>query len=120
VADPNDQNQPQGDNGKPEADPATKARRRFLIIGVVSLLVIVALLFYWRSTFTEDTDDAQVDGNLYQVSSRVAGQVVKVDVEEEQFVHAGDVLAESELDKLEQRIKTKKDREREEAEAARK
>jgi membrane fusion protein (multidrug efflux system) len=94
VADPNDQNQPNGDNGKPEIDPATKARRRVIIIGVVALLAIVALLFYWRSTFTEDTDDAQVDGNLYQVSSRVAGQVIKVDVEEEQFVHAGDVLAE--------------------------
>ena len=94
MADPNDQNQPNGDNGKPEIDPATKARRRVIIIGVVALLAIVALLFYWRSTFTEDTDDAQVDGNLYQVSSRVAGQVIKVDVEEEQFVHAGDVLAE--------------------------
>jgi len=94
VADPNDQNQPNGDNGKPEIDPATKARRRVIIIGLVALLAIVALLFYWRSTFTEDTDDAQVDGNLYQVSSRVAGQVIKVDVEEEQFVHAGDVLAE--------------------------
>ncbi len=45
-------------------------------------------------TFTEDTDDAQVDGNLYQVSSRVAGQVMHVDVEEEQFVHAGDPIAE--------------------------
>jgi membrane fusion protein (multidrug efflux system) len=94
VADPNDQKQPNGDNGKPEVDPATKARRRFIIIGVVVLLAIVAVLFYWRSTFTEDTDDAQVDGNLYQVSSRVAGQVTKVYVDEEQFVHAGDVLAE--------------------------
>ena len=94
MADPNDQNQPNGDNGKPEIDPATKARRRVIVIGLVALLAIVALLFYWRSTFTEDTDDAQVDGNLYQVSSRVAGQVIKVDVEEQQFVHAGDVLAE--------------------------
>ena len=50
--------------------------------------------FYWRSTFTEDTDDAQVDGNLYQVSSRVAGQVVQVDVEEQQTVHKGDPIAE--------------------------
>ena len=30
----------------------------------------------------------------YQVSARVAGQVVHVDVEEEQFVHAGDPIAE--------------------------
>lgn len=71
-----------------------KGRRRVIIIGVVVLLAIIAGLFYWRSTFTEDTDDAQVDGNLYQVSSRVAGQVVHVDVEEQQMVHAGDPIAE--------------------------
>jgi membrane fusion protein (multidrug efflux system) len=61
---------------------------------VVSLLVIGAALFYWHSTFTEDTDDAQVDGDLYQVSSRIAGQVVKVYVEDNQEVKAGDLLAE--------------------------
>jgi len=60
----------------------------------VAVLVLGAALFYWRSTFTEDTDDAQVNGNLYQVSSRVSGQVIHVDVEEQQFVHAGDPIAE--------------------------
>jgi membrane fusion protein (multidrug efflux system) len=89
-----DQNgQPQEQN-KLEAPKKDNSKRKFIIIGVVVLLVIGALFFYWRSTFTEDTDDAQVDGNLYQVSSRVAGQVVHVDVEEEQFVHAGDPIAE--------------------------
>ena len=94
MADSNEQNPPQGDNGKPEVDPATKQRRKFIIIGVVVLLAIVALLFYWHSTYTESTDDAQIDGNLYQVSSRVAGQVIHVDVEEQQFVHAGQPIAE--------------------------
>ncbi len=78
----------------PPEDPAKGGRRKFIIIGVVVVLVLAALLFYWRSTFSEDTDDAQVDGNLYQVSSRVTGQVLHVDVEEEQFVHAGDPIAE--------------------------
>jgi membrane fusion protein (multidrug efflux system) len=79
----------------PHEEPEKKSSgRRFIVIGVVLLLIVVAGFFYWRSTFTEDTDDAQVDGNLYQVSSRVAGQVVHVDVEEEQFVHAGDPIAE--------------------------
>jgi len=91
VADPIEQKQ---DEGKPEVDPATKERRKYIIIGVVALIVVVSLLFYWRSTYSETTDDAQVDGNLYQVSARVAGQVVHVDVEEEQFVHAGDPIAE--------------------------
>jgi membrane fusion protein (multidrug efflux system) len=79
---------------KPEAPPKDNSRRKFIIIGVVILIVIGAALFYWRSTFTEDTDDAQVDGNLYQVSSRVSGQVIHVDVEEQQFVHQGDPIAE--------------------------
>ena len=56
-----------------------------IVIAVVVLLAIVAVFFYWRSTFTEDTDDAQVDGNLYQVSSRVAGQVIQVDVEDNRW-----------------------------------
>jgi membrane fusion protein, multidrug efflux system len=69
-------------------------RRKFIVIAVVLLLVIGASLFYWHSTFTESTDDAQVDGDLYQVSSRVTGQVIKVYVEDNQQVEAGQVLAE--------------------------
>lgn len=77
-----------------EETPEKKSRRRMIIIIVVAILAAIAIFFYWRSTFTEDTDDAQVDGNLYQVSSRVAGQVVQVDVEEQQTVHKGDPIAE--------------------------
>jgi len=68
--------------------------RTFIVIGVVLLLVLAAVFFYWRSTFTEDTDDAQVDGNLYQISSRISGQVVKVTVDDNQTVQAGQLLAE--------------------------
>ena len=84
-------------NNAPEVEdesPEKKSRRKLIIIAVVMLLTIGAILFYWHSTFTEDTDDAQVDGDLYQVSSRIAGQVVKVYVEDNQEVKAGDLLAE--------------------------
>jgi len=47
-----------------------------------------------HSTYTENTDDAQVNGHLIQVSSRISGQVLKVDVEENQVVKAGDTIAE--------------------------
>ncbi|HMF53994.1 MAG TPA: HlyD family secretion protein [Edaphobacter sp.] len=77
-----------------DESPEKKSRRNLIIMAVVVLLVIGAALFYWHSTFTEDTDDAQVDGDLYQVSSRIAGQVVKVYVEDNQEVKAGDLLAE--------------------------
>jgi membrane fusion protein (multidrug efflux system) len=82
-------------SGEPAPPPeAPKSNRRFIVIGVVLLLVIGAIFFYWRSTFTEDTDDAQVDGNLYQVSSRVTGHVVKVYVDDNQTVQQGQLLAE--------------------------
>jgi len=77
-----------------EEVPAQKSGRKFIIIAVIILLVIGASIFYWRSTYTESTDDAQVDGDLYQVSSRVTGQVIKVYVDDNQQVKAGDPIAE--------------------------
>jgi membrane fusion protein (multidrug efflux system) len=71
-----------------------KSGRRLIAVVVVALLIVVAAAIWWHSTFTEDTDDAQVNGHLIQVSSRIAGQVLKVDVEENQFVKQGDVIAE--------------------------
>jgi membrane fusion protein (multidrug efflux system) len=87
------QGQPEQKKGEEDV-PEKKSRRRIIIIAVVIVLAVIAVFFYWRSTFTEDTDDAQVDGNLYQVSARVAGQVTKVDVEEQQMVQAGQPIAE--------------------------
>lgn len=93
---PQDEHGGADDGRKPEAQapPKKKTHTKIIVGAVVLILVIAAALFYWRSTYSEDTDDAQVDGNLYQVSSRVSGQVVRVDVSEEQFVHQGDPIAE--------------------------
>ena len=80
------------DEGVPEPPPSSS--RRLIVVAVVLVLVLGAIFFYWRSTFTEDTDDAQVDGNLYQVSSRITGHVVKVYVDDNQTVQAGQLLVE--------------------------
>jgi membrane fusion protein, multidrug efflux system len=86
----------QSDTRRVEQDevPPQKSGRKFIIIAVVILLVIGAAIFYWRSTYTETTDDAQVDGDLYQVSSRVTGQVIKVYVDDNQQIQAGQPIAE--------------------------
>jgi membrane fusion protein (multidrug efflux system) len=83
----------------PEADETTEApqsnsRRKAIVAVVVVILALIAVVLWWRSTFVEDTDDAEVNGHLIQVSARVAGQVAKVYVDENQVVKAGDVIAE--------------------------
>jgi membrane fusion protein (multidrug efflux system) len=91
-----DQAKPQDGRGPGQVEeeaPEKKSKRKTIAIVVVVILVVLAGLFYWHSTYTEDTDDAQVDGDLYQVSSRVVGQVIKVYVEDNQVVHQGDPIA---------------------------
>jgi membrane fusion protein (multidrug efflux system) len=88
-AEENDHRDPE----RPEVGPRKKSRRRFIIIGVAAVLIVGAALFWWHSTYYEDTDDAQVDGHLVQISTRIAGQVIKINVEQNQYVSAGTVLA---------------------------
>jgi len=63
---------------------------------IVFLVAIVAIIlvgwFWWESRQWEDTDDAQIDGHIYPISARVAGQVIKVNFDDGWMVHKGDVL----------------------------
>ena len=58
------------------------------------LLVLISggYLFWLHLSKFESTDDAQVDGQIYAISSRITGHVIDVKVEDEQEVKAGDVL----------------------------
>jgi membrane fusion protein (multidrug efflux system) len=75
---------------------APRKRRRllpFLLAAAVLVALVVGGLFLWRYLNTyESTDDAQVDGHINAVSSRITGNVVEVRAEDEQIVRAGDVL----------------------------
>jgi membrane fusion protein (multidrug efflux system) len=68
------------------------SRRRGILIFVILAVVLIGLGVWWHSTYYEDTDDAQVNGHLIQVSTRVAGHVTKVYVEENQVVKRGDPI----------------------------
>ncbi len=74
------------------AEPPT--RKRFFIIGAIVLVVIGVALYWWHSTYYESTDDAQVDGNLVQISARVKGYISQVNVEDNSQVEKGQVLVE--------------------------
>jgi membrane fusion protein (multidrug efflux system) len=64
-------------------------------LAVAALVAVAAVAIYiWRTSGRESTDDAQVDGHITQVSARVGGTVVKVNVIENQRVDSGAVLIE--------------------------
>ena len=67
--------------------------RRYLIGGSLVLLVAGLLLWRYFSSY-ESTDDAQVDVHLYPVSPRISGYVIKVNVDDNQYVEKGTVLVE--------------------------
>ena len=71
-----------------------KRFRRIIFFSLAGLvLVIVGALLYRYFASYESTDDAQIDGYIYPVSSRVPGYVVRVTADNNQFVQAGTVLA---------------------------
>ncbi|HEY6460155.1 MAG TPA: biotin/lipoyl-binding protein, partial [Polyangiaceae bacterium] len=77
------------------APRAAAGSRRLFVIGVVALVLAAAGVTYWaHSRRFEDTDDAQVDGNISNVSPRITGTVTGVFVSENQVVKAGDPLLE--------------------------
>jgi membrane fusion protein (multidrug efflux system) len=64
------------------------------LFAVIGLIVIAGgILLYRYFASYESTDDAEIDGYIYPVSTRVTGYVVRVTVDNNQFVQAGTVLA---------------------------
>jgi len=71
---------------------STPHRKRILIISAAMVVAIAGGYFAWNAFRYEDTDDAQVEGHVMQLSTRINGQIKDVYVVEGQLVHAGDVL----------------------------
>jgi membrane fusion protein, multidrug efflux system len=69
-------------------------RARIYLIGAVIALLVGGYFAYRYFTSYESTDDAQVDGHLQPLSARISGYVLKVNVDDNQEVPAGYVLAE--------------------------
>jgi membrane fusion protein, multidrug efflux system len=64
-----------------------------IIIGVIVLLLAAFFVYRYVSSY-ESTDDAQVDGHINSISARIAGNVVRLNVQDNQLVQAGTVLVE--------------------------
>lgn len=65
----------------------------FLAISLLVVLVAGFFAFRYFESY-ESTDDAEVDGHLQPLSARISGYIAKVNVDDNQEVKAGSVLAE--------------------------
>jgi membrane fusion protein (multidrug efflux system) len=93
--------EPQHARSEVPADTRKKSRTR-LAVGVgLGALALVGVLWWLHARKFEDTDDAQIDGYISSISPRVSGTVVRVLVEDNQNVNAGDLLVELDTADLE-------------------
>ena len=74
----------------PKGLASPKVRRLLVLGGVVALAAVTGLFLYYHNR--ESTDDAQVDGHITPVASKIYGRVDKVLVDDNQEVKAGQVL----------------------------
>jgi membrane fusion protein, multidrug efflux system len=71
-----------------------KPHTRLYLIGAIIVVLVGGFFAYRYLTSYESTDDAQVDGHLMPLSARISGYVIHVNVDDNQDVPAGYVLAE--------------------------
>ncbi|TLY51611.1 MAG: HlyD family efflux transporter periplasmic adaptor subunit [Gammaproteobacteria bacterium] len=89
---------PNPTNGAAAAAQPNNGRRR-LLLRLVALVVIVGaigfgLWYYTIGRWHEGTDDAYVNGNIVQITPQTIGTVVKINADDGNLVHKGDVLVE--------------------------
>ena len=73
---------------------ASRPHAKIIAIVVVLVLLVGGFFAYEYFQTYESTDDAQVDGHLMPLSARISGYVISVNVDDNQEVKAGTVLAE--------------------------
>ena len=86
-----------GEEKPPVQTPDDQRKRTRMLASFMVVLAIAAIggLLYWlHARHYEDTDDAEIDGNLSPIGTRVDGTVVKVYVQNNQMVKVGDPLVE--------------------------
>src|SRR6516225_2876505 len=78
----------------PDKQVSSKLRTRLILGGAVLLAIALGLYLYFHNR--ETTDDAQVDGHITPIASKVYGRVGKVLVKDNQPVNAGQVIVQLE------------------------
>jgi len=85
-------------NPTPQAAAPTNGRRKLLLRLVLLIVILgaigVAVWYFAIGRWYEGTDDAYVNGNVVQITPQVVGTVIKINADDGNLVHKGDVLVE--------------------------
>jgi len=79
----------------PKITTSTLSKKQLLMAGVALFMVALTAcgsILVQSLISHEDTDDAYVTGHTSNISSRISGNVVQVYADDNQYVHAGDLL----------------------------
>jgi membrane fusion protein (multidrug efflux system) len=89
-------NQENGDQKKEDGTPEEQkphSKKPLIILAIVIAVMLVAGFIYWLATHNlESTDDAYTEGNTVTIAPKVSGYVVALYIDDNTFVHAGDLL----------------------------
>ena len=88
-----DEHKEQDKDDSKKGDDGKKSRWPIIVLIAVAVLTVIAGAIYWFLTRNEeDTDDAYTEGNAVAIAPHVSGYVVERHVDDNTFVHAGDLM----------------------------
>jgi membrane fusion protein (multidrug efflux system) len=94
--DEKDEDGGKGDKKDKDGDDGQKkprTRTPIIILVVIAVIAIIGGLIFWLMTRNqESTDDAYTEGNAVSIAPKVSGYVVENRINDNVFVHAGDLL----------------------------
>ncbi len=80
-------------DGKADKKDKPRSKKPLIILGIVILIGAIVAFIWWFATRNQvTTDDAYTDGNAVTMSPNVSGYVMALLINDNSYVHKGDVL----------------------------
>lgn len=82
-----------GDDSEAGDTRKKPGKKPLILLGIVVILLAIVALIWWFATRNQvTTDDAYTDGNAVTMAPKVSGYVVKLAINDNVYVHRGDLL----------------------------
>jgi membrane fusion protein (multidrug efflux system) len=80
-------------NDSSDGDQPTRTRWPLIALAILVVVALIGATIYWFATKDQETtDDAYTDGRAVMMAAHVSGYVTQLAINDNQFVHKGDLL----------------------------